>query len=419
MPPACRPARTAFYPLHVTTPLQGPTGRRLYLHLGVPKSGTSFIQATLRENADQLRKDGFLFPASHHRGLFHAALELTGNQGGWGVPDARIAGTWRDLCAEATTYDGVSIFSNELFSNIKEADVAAALLPLAGLDVHVVLTARDLGRQLPAEWQEGIKHGRAVTFEQFLRRILDPARSHEHARRFWQHQGLPDIAARWAAHLPADHIHLVTCPPPGAPRELLWERFCSVVGLVPTAVRFPETGANTSLGVTAVDVLTRVNRDLRRTRGASPSKIRRTLKQSVVNGALRGDTSARVAIPPAVVPALEEIALGWEQEITRAGYDVVGDLADLRPLPPDGDATDPGTLRVRPAESRDLAVHTVAVLAREVAVLNRKLARAQARRRRAGTSPRRVTRTAVRRRGRRLRRQLRRGYRGLRGRRAN
>ena len=351
-----------------------PGRARVFLHVGVPKSGTSFLQATLRANADRLLADGVWYPTQQHRGLFHAALELTGNHPGWGVPQRRVDGTWAGLCAEARRRGGTSVFSNELFSNVEAGDVAAALAHLDGLEVHLVVTARDLARQLPAEWQEGVKHGRGLRFDRFLARVLDPARSHSHARKFWRHQDLADLLDRWGHHLSPDRVHVVTCPPPGAPRELLWQRFCSVIGVDPAAATFPEVGANTSLGVNAVDVLRRVNRRIRE--GDTPPQLRRTVKQVLVNEALRADDSDRVSTPEELLPRLTEITDGWRSRITEAGYDVVGDLDDLTPLPPRGGVA--ADHRVTPRASRDVAVDAVAVLTKEVAALRAELRDLQA-----------------------------------------
>lgn len=362
-PPRRHPFRH-FYPRRMSSE---PGRARVFLHVGVPKSGTSFLQATLRSNADHL--GGVWYPTQQHRGLFHAALELTGNHPGWGVPQQRVDGSWAGLCAEALRRGGTSVFSNELFSNVEADGVPAALAALEGADVHVVVTARDLARQLPAEWQEGVKHGRGLRFDEFLRRVLDPARGHSHARKFWRHQDLADVLDRWGKHLPADQVHLVTCPPPGAPRELLWQRFCSVVGIDPETATFPEVGANVSLGVTAVDVLARVNRRLRR--GQAPPHLRRTVKQVLVNEALRSDGSERVTTPAEVVPELERITADWVRRIETAGYDVVGDLDDLTPRLVTGGV--PAGHRVSPRASRDLAFDAVATLTREVAALRAQL----------------------------------------------
>lgn len=344
----------------------GRPAQRVFLHIGVPKSGTSFIQATLRANADRLREAGVSFPTQQHRGLFHAALELTGNHPGWDVPASRVKGSWAELCRDASRFPGTTVFSQELLSNVEADDVPGALSRLDGLEVHLVVTARDLARQLPAEWQEGVKHGRTLDFGSFLERMLAPERTHEHARKFWRHQDLAAILERWGKHLPADRVHVVTCPPSDAPRDLLWRRFCSVVGVDPELAKFPQVGSNVSLGVTAVDVLRRVNRELK-SGDASPPHLRRTVKQALVNGALRADTSPRVRTPDGLLPRLQEITEDWRRRIDAAGYDVVGDLDDLTPLPaPAGVSPEH---RVRPRESRDLAVQAVAALTREVAAL--------------------------------------------------
>jgi hypothetical protein len=346
------------------TSAAAPATPRVLLHVGVPKSGTSFLQATLRANADRLREAGVHFPTEQHKGLFHAALELTGNHPGWGVPQRRVKGSWARLCKQAKSFEGTTVLSNELFSNATRAQAEAALRELEGVEVHLVITARDLARQLPAEWQEGIKHGRGLRFRPFLERMLDPERRHDHAQKFWRHQDVAELAERWGAGLPPERVHLVTAPPPGAPRDLLWQRFCSVVGVDPGLAEFPEVGANTSLGITAIDVLRRVNKRLRT--GERPPLLRRTVKHSLVNGALRSDTSPRVATPAELLPRLTEITDDWVKRIEAAGYDVVGDLADLSPRPAEGA---PADHRVPVRDARDLAIDAVAVLAREVATL--------------------------------------------------
>jgi hypothetical protein len=352
---------------------------RVILHVGVPKSGTSFLQATLRANADRLEAAGVHFPTEQHKGLFHAALELTGNHPGWGVPDKRVRGSWERLCRKARRYDGTTVLSNELFSNVEAADVPDALKHLEGLDVHVVVTARDLARQLPAEWQEGVKHGRTLRYQRFLDRVSDPERSHTHARKFWRHQDVADLLDRWGAHLPADHVHLVTVPQPGAPRDLLWRRFCEVIGIDPDVAALPDTGSNVSLGVTAIDVLRRVNGRLRRLDDKPPG-LRRTVKQVLVNGALRADTSPRVSAPDDLLPRLQEITDDWARRVREAGYHVVGDLDELAPRSASGEA--PAGPRVQARESRDLAVDAVAVLTRQVAELREEVREVEALRRR-------------------------------------
>jgi len=310
----------------------GPRDRtqRVYLHIGVPKSGTSFIQATLRDNKQELMQHGVLFPNRHKGDMFQSALDVIGHHERWGLPKERVEGRWAQMCGRVGLWPGDAVISSEFFCGATPAQIRGALRHLADAEVHVVVTARDLARQLPAEWQEGIKHGRNVSFTQFRRRILAPRRQHPHARRFWHYQDLPAVLARWAAEVGEERVHLVTCPPPGAEPDVLWRRFCSVVGIEPDWVALPEGSANVSLGVVEIDVLRRVNRAARRQRGERLDS--RMVKQHLVREVLRHTGSPRAVTPPDVLPTLDTLTGDWKQQIRGHRYDVVGDLADLDPV---------------------------------------------------------------------------------------
>ena len=57
--------------------------QRVYLHVGVPKSGTTFLQVSLAENKKSLKEAGVLYPAGHER-MFLAAVDVRGAHKGWG-----------------------------------------------------------------------------------------------------------------------------------------------------------------------------------------------------------------------------------------------------------------------------------------------------------------------------------------------
>ena len=50
---------------------------------------------------------------------------------------------------------------------------------------------------------------------------------------FWRVQSLPDVLSRWSKGLPPENVHLVTVPQAGAPRDLLWQRYCQAFGIDP------------------------------------------------------------------------------------------------------------------------------------------------------------------------------------------
>ena len=233
--------------------------QRVYLHVGLPKSGTTFLQASLLRNRQALRQAGVLFPAGEER-MFQAAVDVRGNHKAWGLARSEVKDGWDALCRRARRHEGTTVISHELLGAASERRVTTAMTMLRDLEVHVVVTARDPARQAAAEWQEGIRHGRRLTFEEFRERVLDQSSDSDYARRFRAAQDLPGVLARWSDAVPADHVHVVTGPPRGAPDELLWHRFADVVGF--DAAAFPPAGpedANRSLGTDEVDLLRRVN----------------------------------------------------------------------------------------------------------------------------------------------------------------
>ena len=192
--------------------------------------------------------------------MFLAALDVRGAHKAWGRRRSEVEGAWDDVCRKARAHDGTTVISHELLAAASARQVTAALTMLKGLEVHVVVTARDPARQAAAEWQEGIKHGRRLTFDQFRGRVLEQ-RLGDRLRP--PLPGLPGPArragpvGRHAAAVPRARRVL---PAAGRRPALLWQRFGDVVGFDPEA--FPPAGpdsANPSLGTVEIDLLRRVN----------------------------------------------------------------------------------------------------------------------------------------------------------------
>ncbi len=337
--------------------------RRVIVHVGVPKSGTTFLRTSLAENRRALRAAGVLYPAGPPEPMLRAALDVRGNHKAWGRRRRDVAGTWAELCHKARRHAGTTVISHELLAAASARRAGQALAELKGLDVHVVVTARDVARQVIAQWQEGAEHGRTVSFRQFAERVSSYDPAHKQAKRFWSAQELPGVLARWGATLPSDHVHLVCCPPRPAPTEDLWRLFAGVVGFDPA--RFPASapGDDTSLGTTQTALLRHVNAALG-DRLPQPA-YGRAVTQGLAHGLLTRHPSPRPALPRPLHAALADMSERWVKEIDRVGYQVHGDLRDLVPAAPAWDAPHPDDVDDR-AEA-DTAAAVIADLLVELA----------------------------------------------------
>ncbi|ABL79697.1 MULTISPECIES: hypothetical protein [unclassified Nocardioides] len=332
---------------------------RVLLHVGTPKTGTSYLQDVLYRNRRTLAAADILYPADRFDAHFLAALDLMRLP--WGGLEAEAVGAWDRLAARVRGHHGTAIISHEILATASRSQAGRALESLghrAGTEVHLVLSVRDLVRQIPAEWQENVKHRQALTYGAFLDQVQDPQRESRIATWFWGVQEIPDILNRWGHDLPPERVHVVTVPPAGGPHQLLWKRFSLVLGLDGLDLDLEAERANPSLGAPETALLRRVNRAANRE--LNPGDYRPLVRELLAHQTLSKRTrSPRLALPPDVHPWTQEVTRSWIAEIEERGYDVVGDLHDLVGAPPVTQYADPD----HPAEKQVAAAAVDAIKA--------------------------------------------------------
>ena len=314
------------------------------MHVGTPKTGTSHLQDVLHRNRERLATHGILYPAERFDEHFLAALDLMRLT--WGGLERQAVGAWDRLAADVRAWPGTSIISHEILATASRTQVDRALRSLgadgspSGPEVHLILSVRDLVRQIPAEWQENVKHRSVITYERFLEVITDPGRESRIGTWFWGVQEIPDIINRWGAIIPPDRIHLVTVPAPGAPRDELWRRFSGTFGLDGLDLDLTPVRANYSLGASETALVRRINRHVIKV--VDPGDYRPLVRELLAHETLsRRHDSPRLALPPHLYAWAQEVSQTWVEDIEKQGYDVVGDLSDLIGPPPADTWADP------------------------------------------------------------------------------
>jgi hypothetical protein len=309
--------------------------RVVYLHVGAPKTGTTYLQDRLYLNRSALAEHGVHYPLGLSASHFKAALDLIQMSWGGQLEDAK--GEWDALMGRVRRHDGKVLVSHEILAGAKADQVARAMADLEDAEVHIVYAARDLARQIPAEWQEGIKHRRTRTFKRFLHQVQNQSRTNP-TLWFWRAQGLVDVLGRWGAGLPPERIHLVTVPQSGAPRDELFHRYCRAFDIDPAWAPEESDSANVSIGTAETTLVRRLNQRLKQA-GLPGEDYRKLVRQLMVHETLaHREGMTRATLPPAAFPWAEEVTESWVEWIEGAGIDVVGDLEDLRPRRPAEDA---------------------------------------------------------------------------------
>ncbi len=306
---------------------------RVLLHVGLLKSGTSFLQEVLRTNQDLLREQGVLYPRPWKRQV-QAVRDVIGPGDADQEPLA-ADGAWRSLVAEIRDWPGTAVVSMEFLGPRGPSKSRQIVTELAPAEVDVVISVRDLARTIPAMWQESLQNRGTWTWEEYLAGVREENRTDPGpGRAFWFRQDAPGITETWQGSAGRDHVTVLTVPPPGAPPGVLWERFASLLPIEGAEIDL-DVRANPSLGLASLLVMRELNQRLEAAEGPP----------------ITGRQYERV-----VKHLLAKRGLAGRREDPRLGYDTSWvvergdrDLERLRALDPHvaGDLED---LRCRPVE---------------------------------------------------------------------
>jgi len=322
----------------------------VFLHVGTPKSGTTFLQSLWWHHRDALAERGLLLPGTAIADHFHASALVSDRREVVDRLTPAQRATWDDLLEEIRGWDGTALISHELFAQASTEQAATALARLARVadEVHVLVTSRDLARQLPSGWQQNVKQGRTETLREFWELARDDADNP-----FWTFQDVPALLDRWTQGVPAERRHLLVLPPAGGPRDLIWHQACELTDIDPTGLTLDLDRANESLGLAEVELMRRVHSAVpEERRGLDVRRIATNwFTQQVL---VPAGTGTPFVLPADVHAWAVERGTAMVEALRQRELDVVGDLADLvpDPTPPVGRTPDD----VSEAEVADVAV---------------------------------------------------------------
>ncbi len=303
--------------------------RPVYIHIGLQKTGTSYLQSIFWQSQQELTRQGLDMVPGSKRDTFHLMLSVRGRFNPEFDPP-EVGRALEQLPGHLAAARGSrALISEESLAPCNDDQIEALVAACAGREVHLILTIRDLGRQIPSAWQQLLQSGGSMPFDAYLRRLkkTEDRPSSKH----WANKNVNQILDRWSAHIPENRIHVVTVPPPGSEPELLLRRFCEVLGIDSALLDRKVGRLNESVGRTQAELLSRVNGHLTkedRRRDVYGDVGKRYFAVKVL-GAQHGD---RILVPARHRTWVREVSAKYVDRIAAGEFHVVGDLADLSPI---------------------------------------------------------------------------------------
>ena len=362
---------------------------RVFVHIGLPKTATSYLQTIIWSNRDRLRDRGVVVPGAERRDHLWATRTVCADQSPDRLP-GRQRDAWPRLLAELGSSVGTGLISHEFFAAASPEQAQAMVQALPTDEVHLVVTAREPLGLFTASWQESLKNGSTTTMPDYARRVS----RRSNAIWNWRTLDLRLVLERWSAAVPPERIHVLVLDPT-ASREDVWHRFAGILGCSSEGIDLSGSFPNTSMGVAEAETLRRINERLTGFGRAFDKGV--YIRTFLADERLVPRNGDRFWPEP---DQIEECRRRGEEAVAHlrtAPFDVVGELEHL--LVPEETEPRRSTLSVTEAEVAEVAVDLAATMLGDV----RRLRQGQAR---TGSGPSRLRS--------RLRRGLRRALRRLR-----
>lgn len=311
----------------------------VHLHIGAMKTGTTYLQNLMLLNRERLANAGHHFVGATWAAQVRAVQDLLDLDQHDPHIAAQSAGAWDALVAEVLARrTGSSVVSMEFLSFARRKDVARVGRDLAGAEVHVVLTARDVTAAIPAQWQTSVTSGATHTWSEFqagVQRSVGPLwpvralRGDSGVREFRRTQDVAHMLRTWGRIVPPERIHVVLVPAVRRDDHDLWRRFCAAIDADPALATRTTRTTNPSLGHASTELVRRLNVALE---GTLPWDYSHTVKAPLGSKVLAGrrHDEAHARLDPATVAFARAWNARTRAALVTSGVHVIGDLeADL------------------------------------------------------------------------------------------
>ena len=305
---------------------------RLVVHIGAPKTGTTYLQSLMWANKAHLMKAGTLLPGDRQQFHFRTGADLYGSQGLERTRGMGTAGFWKKFAKAARrTSAQIVLLSDERLAGVPASGVEQVSELQDEREIHVVYAIRNLANLLPSAWQTQVRHGIKQPFVEWTKRILASAPGDEVRPQFWSRHDLTDVVGRWkAAVADPSHIHVVTVPPRSEGPHVLWSRFAEASGLPAELPVMDAPRTNTTLDYAQTEFMRRVNAELGDDLGHDGYRrfMRNMLSHRLMSGLAKGGGPK---VPPDLADGIELRAGEIIEYLKGADVDLIGSIDDLTP----------------------------------------------------------------------------------------
>lgn len=303
--------------------------KRLIVHAGFHKTGTTALQSAIYAVREKLDKRGLVYPVlggkAHHKAIY-SLMEK-----GWGWEDRGgnpvDLKKWPELVKSVKRAKDGAIISSEFLCELNEAQIDKFKRDLGVNDVTVYFTLRPLLKIVPSAYQQHLKIGIRSDYEKWLHSILDQPGTSSITPSFWIRHQHAKVLRKWIAAFGVDGVKLVIVDEKNP--DFMYQTFNEAFGLEkPLLKEQKERDSNRSLTLAEIALLRKVNKIYPKKRSWHDYEtfIRQGAMKYLTNKVKPSDDAPKLHTPEWAVEKIKEISRESVAEIKDLGIEIIGDI---------------------------------------------------------------------------------------------
>lgn len=341
--------------------------KRLIIHPGFHKSGTTALQESLYEHRDLLETNRVLYPymgrKSHHR----AAWSISEKVWGWEKRGGEKTSIkyWENLVKRINSAKQETvIISSEFFSELDGEKIRKIRHDLKGREIEILFTLRPLAKLLSSSYQQYLKYGMKLDFEEWLHEIFENREKTKVSPTFWRRHEHGKVIARWVDIFGSRNVNLLIADE--SRPDFLFKEVNDFLNLPKGTLTSAQIGSNRSLNMEEISLLLEINKQFPKDRSWDEYEvfIRDGYIRQLTDFVVPASGKPKLLTPEWAVTRANQIGLETKSEIRGLGIRVLGNLDSL------GDANVPIGHSDYP-ESIDIKTVAAAMLAFDMKRVNK------------------------------------------------
>ena len=312
--------------------------KKLIIHPGFHKTGTTALQQALSEVRHQLLEAEIIYPHTAGNAHHRAAWSIIEKTWGWKKRGGRSTTPieWKKLEKKIGSRKDTAIISSEFFAEADPMQLKNLAKRLERIDVRVIFTWRPLPFMLASSYQQYLKYGLNKSYSEWLESIYEVPGEAKFTPSFWKRNLHGDVVARWAETFGAENVSLIAVDEsnPG----YLYETFAELAGIPNGILTEPaHLEMNRSLTFTEAALLLEINRTYPKDLDWDSYEIfiRKGNIKALTSSDKHEATDERILTPEWAIAKAAELNLQNVAKIKSLGIKVIGNLdrSDFSKIP--------------------------------------------------------------------------------------